>query len=119
MTEALAKLSSGKVNFDVFMGVTNDVIGKTVAQKLIQPLNHSYIPNIGQTWREYTSPFYDQQLAVHGAVHDLHDRHLLAQGSRPRGSRLVAERVRVPVAVQVRGQGRDPGRLPRVDPAWR
>ena len=60
MTEALAKLSSNKVNFDVFMGVTNDVIGKTVAQKLIQPLNHSYIPNIHQTWREYTSPFYDQ-----------------------------------------------------------
>ena len=60
MTEALAKLSSGKVNFDVFMGVTNDVIGKTVAQKLIQPLNHSYIPNISQTWREYTNPFYDQ-----------------------------------------------------------
>src|ERR1022692_1696282 len=60
MTEALAKLSSGKVNFDVFMGVTNDVIGKTVAQRLIQPLNHSYIPNIGQTWREYASPFYDQ-----------------------------------------------------------
>jgi spermidine/putrescine transport system substrate-binding protein len=59
MTEALAKLSSGQVNFDVFMGVTNDVIGKCVAQKLLQPLNHSYIPNIRQTWREYTNPFYD------------------------------------------------------------
>ncbi|MGI9006595.1 MAG: extracellular solute-binding protein [Streptosporangiaceae bacterium] len=62
MTEALAKLSSGRsnTNFDVFMGVTNDVIGKCVAQKLIQPLNHSYIPNIRQVWREYTNPFYDQ-----------------------------------------------------------
>jgi len=60
MTEALAKLSSGQVNFDVFMGVTNDVIGKTVAEKLIQPLNQSYIPNIDQAWSEFTNPFYDQ-----------------------------------------------------------
>jgi spermidine/putrescine transport system substrate-binding protein len=60
MTEALAKLSSGQVNFDLFMGVTNDVIGKCVAEKLIQPLNHSYIPNISQAWREFTNPFYDQ-----------------------------------------------------------
>src|ERR1022692_169711 len=61
MTEALAKLSSGQVNFDLFMGVTNDVIGKAVAEKLIQPLNHSYIPNINQAWREFTNPFYDQR----------------------------------------------------------
>ena len=60
MTEALAKLSSGQVNFDLFMGVTNDVIGKAVAEKLIQPLNHSYIPNISQTWPQYQNPFYDQ-----------------------------------------------------------
>ncbi len=60
MTEALGKLSSGQVNFDVFMGVTNDVIGKVVAEQLIQPLNHSYIPNISQAWREFTNPFYDQ-----------------------------------------------------------
>ena len=60
MTEALAKLSSGQVNFDLFMGVTEDVIGKAVAQKLVQPLNHSYIPNIRQVWREYSNPFYDQ-----------------------------------------------------------
>ncbi len=60
MTEALSKLGSKQVPFDVFMGVTNDVIGKCVAQKLIQPLNHSYIPNIAQAWREFTNPFYDQ-----------------------------------------------------------
>src|SRR5579863_7063187 len=61
MTEALAKLSSRQVNFDVFMGVTADVIGKAVAEKLIQPLNHSYLPNIvRQTWREFQNPFYDQ-----------------------------------------------------------
>jgi spermidine/putrescine transport system substrate-binding protein len=61
MTEALAKLSSKQVNFDVFMGVTADVIGKAVAEKLIQPLNHSYLPNVvHQAWREYQNPFYDR-----------------------------------------------------------
>ncbi|HYK31277.1 MAG TPA: spermidine/putrescine ABC transporter substrate-binding protein [Streptosporangiaceae bacterium] len=60
MTEALAKLGSGQANFDVFMGVTADVIGKIVGQQIIQPLNHSYIPNISQAWREFTSPFYDR-----------------------------------------------------------
>jgi spermidine/putrescine transport system substrate-binding protein len=60
MTEALAKLGSGQVNFDVFMGVTADVIGKVVGQQVVQPLNHSYLPNIGQAWHEFTNPFYDQ-----------------------------------------------------------
>ncbi len=119
MTEALAKLSSGAVNFDVFMGVTNDVIGKCVAQKLIQPLNHSYIPDIRQAWRVYSSPFYDQgwQYTVPYTIYStgiswrkdhIHD-----------DPALVAERLRLPLAVQVRGQGRDPGRLPGVDPASR
>ena len=28
--------------------------------KLVQPLNHSYIPNISQAWPDFTNPFYDQ-----------------------------------------------------------
>jgi spermidine/putrescine transport system substrate-binding protein len=60
MTEALSKLASGQVNFDVFMGVTVDVLGRLIEQKTIQPLNHSYIPNITQTWTDFTNPFYDQ-----------------------------------------------------------
>jgi spermidine/putrescine transport system substrate-binding protein len=59
MDEALSKLNSG-LKFDVFMGVTADVIGPLVASKLIQPLNHSYIPNISQAWPDFTNPFYDQ-----------------------------------------------------------
>jgi spermidine/putrescine transport system substrate-binding protein len=59
MDEALAKLSSG-LKFDVFMGVTVDVLGQLVAAKLIQPLNHSYIPNIANAWPDFTNPFYDQ-----------------------------------------------------------
>jgi spermidine/putrescine transport system substrate-binding protein len=58
MDEALAKLRSG-LSFDVFMGVTVDVLGQLIETKLIQPLNHSYIPNIAQTWPDFTSPFYD------------------------------------------------------------
>jgi spermidine/putrescine transport system substrate-binding protein len=61
MNEALAKLSSGQVNFDVFMGVTVDVLGRLIEQKMIMPLNHSYLPNITQAWTDFTNPFYDQR----------------------------------------------------------
>ncbi|MGO8959907.1 MAG: spermidine/putrescine ABC transporter substrate-binding protein [Streptosporangiaceae bacterium] len=59
MDEALAKLRSG-LKFDVFMGVTVDVLGVLIESKLIQPLNHSYIPNISQAWPDFRNPFYDQ-----------------------------------------------------------
>ncbi len=60
MNEAIAKLRSGGVSFDVFMGVTVDVLGQLIESKLIQPLNHSYVPNISQAWPDFTNPFYDQ-----------------------------------------------------------
>jgi spermidine/putrescine transport system substrate-binding protein len=59
MDEAISKLNSG-LKFDVFMGVTVDVLGPLIASKLIQPLNHSYIPNITQAWPDFSNPFYDQ-----------------------------------------------------------
>jgi spermidine/putrescine transport system substrate-binding protein len=59
MSEALAKLHSGQVNFDVFLGVTIDVLGPLVLQKFIQPINHSYVPNITQAWPDFQNPFYD------------------------------------------------------------
>ena len=58
MSEALAKLRTGQLNFDVFFP-TVDVLGSLIQTKMIQPLNHSYIPNISQTWPDFTSPFYD------------------------------------------------------------
>ena len=58
MDVALAKLRSGKLNFDVFFP-TIDVMGQLVYGKMIQPLNHSYIPNITQAWPDFTNPFYD------------------------------------------------------------
>ena len=36
-------------------------LGQLVEGQLIQPLNHSYIPNIAQAWPDYTNPFYDQK----------------------------------------------------------
>ena len=56
--EAMAKLRSGQVNFDVFFP-TIDLMGQLVEGKLIQPINHSYIPNISQAWPDFTNPFYD------------------------------------------------------------
>jgi spermidine/putrescine transport system substrate-binding protein len=57
-SEAMAKLRSGKVNFDVFFP-TIDLMGQLVEGQLIQPVNHSYIPNISQAWPDFTNPFYD------------------------------------------------------------
>jgi spermidine/putrescine transport system substrate-binding protein len=58
MSEAMAKLRSGQVNFDVFFPTIDDM-GQLVEGKLIQPVNHSYIPNISQAWPDFTDPFYD------------------------------------------------------------
>ncbi len=59
MTEAISKLRSGQFDFDVFVP-TVDVLGELVAGKIVQPLNHTYIPNISQAWTEFLNPFYDQ-----------------------------------------------------------
>jgi spermidine/putrescine transport system substrate-binding protein len=59
MDVALAKLRSGQhLGFDVFFP-TVDVMAQLVYGKLIQPINHSYIPNITQAWPDFTNPFYD------------------------------------------------------------
>jgi spermidine/putrescine transport system substrate-binding protein len=58
MSEAMAKLRSGQVSFDIFFP-TIDTMGQLVEGKLIQPINHSYIPNISQAWPDFTNPFYD------------------------------------------------------------
>jgi spermidine/putrescine transport system substrate-binding protein len=59
MEEALAKLGSGQLKFDVFFP-TVDVLGQLVEAKMIRPLNQSYIPNIANTWPDYRNPFYDE-----------------------------------------------------------
>ena len=58
--EALAKLRTGQLRFDVFFpGI--DILGKLVSAKLLQPLNHSYVPHlVSDVWETYQDPFYDQ-----------------------------------------------------------
>jgi spermidine/putrescine transport system substrate-binding protein len=58
MEEALAKLQSGQLEFDVFFP-TVAVLGQLIAAKLIRPLNQSYIPNMTNVWPDYRDPFYD------------------------------------------------------------
>ncbi len=57
--EALQKLISGEVNFDVFFPVAGS-IPKVVAGQLIQPLNHEYLPNLSNIWPQLADPFYDK-----------------------------------------------------------
>jgi spermidine/putrescine transport system substrate-binding protein len=61
MEEALAKVRSGSVPFDVWMGVGYDLISRLVTGKLIRPLNRSYIPNMNNVWPSFANPWYDQQ----------------------------------------------------------
>jgi spermidine/putrescine transport system substrate-binding protein len=58
--EAVAKLASGAVGFDVFVP-TQPVISLLVSGKILQPLNLSYIPNLRRNvWPSLTNPWYDQ-----------------------------------------------------------
>src|SRR6201995_2851428 len=59
MNEALSKLRSG-LSYDVLVGATVDTLGQLIQSKLLQPLNHSYIPNITQAWPDFSNPFYDR-----------------------------------------------------------
>jgi spermidine/putrescine transport system substrate-binding protein len=55
----LAKIGSGDVSFDVTFP-TPDVMGKLVAAKLLQPLNHDYLPNLSNIWPQLQDPWYDR-----------------------------------------------------------
>jgi spermidine/putrescine transport system substrate-binding protein len=60
--EMVAKVQSGASDFDLIVTVTLDNVGKLVAGKLVQPLNHSYIPNFqANVWPSLQSPYYDQE----------------------------------------------------------
>src|SRR5258708_7013963 len=58
MDDAMAKLRTGQLNFDIFFP-TIDVMGQLVEGTMIQPINHSYIPNITQAWPDFQHPLYD------------------------------------------------------------
>jgi spermidine/putrescine transport system substrate-binding protein len=57
--EMLAKIRAHGESFDlVFPGPS--VLSKMVYGELLQPLNHSYVPNLANLWPEYQDPWYDR-----------------------------------------------------------
>ncbi|MFN8223899.1 MAG: spermidine/putrescine ABC transporter substrate-binding protein [Gaiellales bacterium] len=58
--EAAAKLAAGAVSFDLIIGLSAGKIVTLIAQQLIQPLNHSYLPNLQNIWPDLQDPFYDR-----------------------------------------------------------
>jgi spermidine/putrescine transport system substrate-binding protein len=60
MAEAMATIAAEGSMIDVFLGVPISMLGTLIGRNQIQPLNHSYIPNISQVWQQFTNPFYDQ-----------------------------------------------------------
>ncbi len=59
--EAIAKLASGAVEFDLIMGLSGANIVDLIAHKLMLPMNHSYLPNLEKNvWPELADPFYDR-----------------------------------------------------------
>jgi spermidine/putrescine transport system substrate-binding protein len=57
--EAVAKISSGAVDFDVFFPTT-DRVGRLILGKSLQPLNRDYIPNLENVWASLRDPWYDK-----------------------------------------------------------
>lgn len=58
--EALSRLSSGEVSYDVWFP-TSQRIPVAVTANLIQPLNHDYLPNLSaNVWPQLADPYYDQ-----------------------------------------------------------
>ena len=59
LEEATRKLRTGELSFDVFFP-TAEIIPKYVAGKLLQPLNHDYLPSLSKNvWPRLQDPHYD------------------------------------------------------------
>jgi spermidine/putrescine transport system substrate-binding protein len=56
--EALAKLRTGEVDFDVYFPDPS-LLGKLVVGKIARPINHDYLPNLANVWPNLQNPFYD------------------------------------------------------------
>ena len=110
MEEAISKLASGQLKFDVFFP-TVDVLGQLIEAKFIRPLNQSYIPNIDQRLARLSKSVLRPGLAVHDPVLDLHHRDGVAQGQGE--PHPVVEHAVGGGGVQ--GQGCRPRRRPRDD----
>ncbi len=58
--ESLAVVHRPTADFDVFFP-TIDALAGLVAEDVLQPLNHDYLPNLANVWPQFrgTGPFYD------------------------------------------------------------
>ena len=59
MDKGLAKIQSGQGDFDLLVGMNVWALGRSIASKLVRPLNLDYIPNLANNWDTFQSPFYD------------------------------------------------------------
>jgi spermidine/putrescine transport system substrate-binding protein len=59
MDEAIQKIAQGSLEFDVFFP-TIDRVSRLIVGKLLQPLNHEYLPNLANVWPALRSPWYDR-----------------------------------------------------------
>ena len=59
MNEAMSKVQNDTVRFDLFFP-TIENLPKLVAAKKLQPLNHSYLPNLRNVWPRLRDPWYDR-----------------------------------------------------------
>jgi spermidine/putrescine transport system substrate-binding protein len=60
VTEAVTKMRGEQLDFDLFFP-TIDFLPRLVIAKMLQPLNHDYLPNLRKNvWPEAASPFYDR-----------------------------------------------------------
>jgi spermidine/putrescine transport system substrate-binding protein len=56
---AIAKLRNGTLKPDLIIGLTDTALARLMAGELIQPLNHSYIPNKANLITGLQNPYYD------------------------------------------------------------
>jgi spermidine/putrescine transport system substrate-binding protein len=59
MDQAMTRIASGAVDYDVFFPAV-DRLGRLVVGKQLQPLNHEYVPNIANLWTSIQDPWYDR-----------------------------------------------------------
>jgi spermidine/putrescine transport system substrate-binding protein len=60
--ELLSRITSGALDVDLILSIGIDQLPKYVGGKLIQPLNKTYLSNIGNLWESAANPFFDQGL---------------------------------------------------------
>jgi spermidine/putrescine transport system substrate-binding protein len=59
--EMIAKLQAQGSSFDLLVTITLENVGKLATGGLLQPLNHTYLPNFEQNaWSTVKDPFYDK-----------------------------------------------------------